>query len=201
MRHRPRRAGALELHEDRGGLRMADPDRQELVAIDGLQEHDRLLANHVEADAVDDHLLHENPPRGGRPEYRYRISAAHAAAERALSAAGSASAQAAAAKAPELVAEEVQRRRRGDRERLGGDLGQAGGLDEHGQQQQADRLGTRLTSEEAHRLVMGDALARVEGPVAVPEEVVRHRDDPGGDRGDAVVDAERRGRTACRRRG
>ena len=37
---------------------MADPDGQELVALAGLQEHDRLLADHVEAHAVDDHLLH-----------------------------------------------------------------------------------------------------------------------------------------------
>src|SRR3954471_3706708 len=37
---------------------MPDPDRQELVAVDGLEQHDRLLADHVEAYAVDDHLLH-----------------------------------------------------------------------------------------------------------------------------------------------
>src|ERR1700722_1044350 len=66
VRHRPRRAGSLQLHQDRGGLRMADPDRQELVALDGLQEHDRLLANHVEADAVDDHLLHEKSSERGK---------------------------------------------------------------------------------------------------------------------------------------
>ncbi len=70
VRHRPRRASPLQLHEDRRGLGMPDPDRQELVAIDGLQEHDRLLANHVEADAVNHHLLHKGPPRGGKSEYR-----------------------------------------------------------------------------------------------------------------------------------
>jgi hypothetical protein len=48
----------LELHHDRGRLGVADPDREELVAVAGLQEHDRLLADHVEAYAVDDHLLH-----------------------------------------------------------------------------------------------------------------------------------------------
>ena len=64
--HRPRGAGALELHQDRGGLGMADPDRQELVAVGGLQQHDRLLADHVEADAVDDHLLHRESSEGGR---------------------------------------------------------------------------------------------------------------------------------------
>ena len=31
---------------------------QELVALARLQQHDRLLADHVEAHAVDDHLLH-----------------------------------------------------------------------------------------------------------------------------------------------
>jgi hypothetical protein len=29
---------------------MADPDRQEAVAVDGLQQDDRLLADEVEAD-------------------------------------------------------------------------------------------------------------------------------------------------------
>jgi hypothetical protein len=56
--HRSRRVGSLELHQDRGGLGMTDPDREELVAVAGLQKHDRLLPDHVEADAVDDHLLH-----------------------------------------------------------------------------------------------------------------------------------------------
>jgi len=58
VRHRPRRRGALQLHQDRRGLRVADPDRQELVAVNGLEQDDRLLADHVEAHAVDDHLLH-----------------------------------------------------------------------------------------------------------------------------------------------
>ena len=58
VRHRPRRRCALELHQDRRRLRVADPDGQELVVFDGLQQHDRLLADHVEAHAVDDHLLH-----------------------------------------------------------------------------------------------------------------------------------------------
>ena len=47
--HRPRRRGALQLHQDRRGLGVTDPDRQEPVAVDGLQEDDRLLADHVEA--------------------------------------------------------------------------------------------------------------------------------------------------------
>jgi hypothetical protein len=37
---------------------VADPDREELVPVGRLQEHDRLLADDVEADAVDVHLVH-----------------------------------------------------------------------------------------------------------------------------------------------
>ncbi len=36
-----------------------------LLPVDRLQEHDRLLANHVEADAVDHHLLHKILREGG----------------------------------------------------------------------------------------------------------------------------------------
>ncbi len=43
--HRPGRRSVLQLHEDRRGFRVADPDRQELVAVRGLQEDDRLLAD------------------------------------------------------------------------------------------------------------------------------------------------------------
>ena len=102
--------GALELHQDRGRLRMADPDRQELVAVDGLQEHDRLLANHVEADAVDDHLLHEDPPGGVKSEYRFKAGAPTGPG--ALPTAfGGALTGALPPEAPELVAQEVQRHR------------------------------------------------------------------------------------------
>ena len=59
--HRARRRGALELHQDRGRLGVADPDRQEPVPVGRLQQHDRLLADQVEADAVDDHLVHGRP--------------------------------------------------------------------------------------------------------------------------------------------
>jgi hypothetical protein len=37
---------------------MANPDRQKLVALCGLQQDYRLLADEVEADAVDMHFLH-----------------------------------------------------------------------------------------------------------------------------------------------
>jgi hypothetical protein len=36
---------------------MPDPDRQELVSLGRLEEDDRLLANQVEADPVDVHLV------------------------------------------------------------------------------------------------------------------------------------------------
>src|SRR6185437_13437701 len=58
VRHRPDRCLALQLHEDRSRLGMPDPDRQELVAVSRLEKHDRLLADQIEADAVDEHLLH-----------------------------------------------------------------------------------------------------------------------------------------------
>ena len=67
VRHRPRRRRSLELHQDRGGLGMPDPDREELVRVDGLEQHDRLLADHVEAHAVDDHLLQNSSSAPGRP--------------------------------------------------------------------------------------------------------------------------------------
>src|SRR5581483_609634 len=65
VRHRARGRLALELHEDRRRFRMTDPDRKELVALGGLQQDDRLLADQVEADAVDVHFLHPRP----RTEY------------------------------------------------------------------------------------------------------------------------------------
>ena len=58
VRHRARGAGALQLHQDGRRFGMTDPDGQELVRVDGLEQHDRLLADHVERDAIDDHLLH-----------------------------------------------------------------------------------------------------------------------------------------------
>ena len=58
VRHRPGRCCALQLHQDRSRFGMADPDRQELVSLGGLQEHDWLLADEIEAHAVDLHFLH-----------------------------------------------------------------------------------------------------------------------------------------------
>jgi hypothetical protein len=60
--HRPRSLRALQLHQDRRRLRVADPDREKAVAVHGLQQHDRLLTNHVEADSIDLHLLHQVIP-------------------------------------------------------------------------------------------------------------------------------------------
>ncbi len=56
--HGPRQLGALQLDENGGGLGVTDPDRQELVAVDRLEQHDGLLADDVEAHTVDDHFVH-----------------------------------------------------------------------------------------------------------------------------------------------
>src|SRR5262249_13754196 len=58
VRHRALWAGPLEPHEDRGGLRLADPDWEEAILVDCLEEHDRLLADRLEAHAVESHLAH-----------------------------------------------------------------------------------------------------------------------------------------------
>jgi hypothetical protein len=41
---------------------MPNPDRQETVSVHGLKQHDRLLADHVEAHAIDLHLLQRKLP-------------------------------------------------------------------------------------------------------------------------------------------
>ena len=56
--HRSRGRRALQLHQDGRGFWMADPDRQELVSFGRLEQHDRLLADQIEAHPVDLHLLH-----------------------------------------------------------------------------------------------------------------------------------------------
>jgi hypothetical protein len=63
VRHRPWRRRTLKLHQDRRGLGLADPDRQVAVAVLRLQQDDRLLANKVETDPVDVHLLHPDRSR------------------------------------------------------------------------------------------------------------------------------------------
>src|SRR5271170_7028033 len=117
---------------------------------------------------------------GGRPEYRYPLSARNgptAAPGRVRQPGPSASRP----KAPQLVAQEVQWHRAADRERLGGHLGDPGDLDEQRQQQQADGLGNEADDQEADGLAVGAIASRVERPVAVEDEVVAHRDQPGGD--------------------
>jgi hypothetical protein len=66
---------------------VADPDRQELVSVGGLQEDDRLLADDVEADAVDVHLLQSiqasililaQPPRAKRRLPDHATATTHA---------------------------------------------------------------------------------------------------------------------------
>ena len=67
--HRPWRLRALQVHQDRRRLGVADPDGKERVAVLRLQQHDRLLADQVEAHAVDGHLAHRRHaqciPAGG----------------------------------------------------------------------------------------------------------------------------------------
>src|SRR5262249_17153200 len=58
VRERSRSGRALELHQDRRRLGVPDPDGQELVPVRRLEQDDRLLADEIEAHAVDDHLLH-----------------------------------------------------------------------------------------------------------------------------------------------
>jgi hypothetical protein len=58
VRHRARRLDALKFHQDGRGLGVANPDGQELIARDRLEQDDRLLSDHVEAHSVDAHLLH-----------------------------------------------------------------------------------------------------------------------------------------------
>ena len=63
---RPLRGQALELHRDRARLPRPDPDRQVAVAV-GLLEDDHVAAGeHVDPDALDDHL---DQPVVHRPDY------------------------------------------------------------------------------------------------------------------------------------
>ena len=107
---------------------MADPDRQELVAVNRLQQHDRLLADHVEAHAIDDHLLHDIPPTGETQSIGARR--APGPASRPV---GAELASVAHPEAPELVAEEVKRCRGRHGKRLGGHLRHPGLLDQQRQ--------------------------------------------------------------------
>ena len=91
---------------------------------------------------------------------------------------------------PELVAEEVERHRDGDRDRLGGEFAHRRRADQHLEHDQVDHQAGDADGEEAGRLQVGQPLPRPEGPVAVPEEVAGHGDAEGADRGDRVVDAE-----------
>src|ERR1700729_3119431 len=90
---------------------------------------------------------------------------------------------------PELVAEEVERHRDGDGDRLGGEFAHPG-ADQQLEHDQVDHQAGDRDGEEAGRLHMGQPLPRAEGPIAVPEEVAGHGDAEGADRGDRVVDAE-----------
>src|SRR6185503_18135449 len=41
-----------------GGFCLPDPDGEKAILVDGLEEHDRLLADRLEAHAVEGHLAH-----------------------------------------------------------------------------------------------------------------------------------------------
>ena len=45
--------------------------------------------------------------------------------------------------------------------------------------------------DEAHRLRVGSLVTRVEGPMAIQDEVVQYGNQPGGHRGGVVIDADR----------
>ncbi len=66
--HGARQFRLLQLHEDGGGFRMADPYGQEAILALDLQEDDGLLARDIETDAVDLHFveaLHGTPRLSG----------------------------------------------------------------------------------------------------------------------------------------
>jgi hypothetical protein len=66
--HRPRRADALLLERDRGGLDRADPDRQVPLALALLEQQDRLVAGQLDANPDDSKFQHgvapSSPARG-----------------------------------------------------------------------------------------------------------------------------------------
>ena len=91
---------------------------------------------------------------------------------------------------PELVAEEVERHRDRDGDRLGAQFaGQVPATSslEHGQ---VDASEARLTVKKRAAWKPAGPSPGPEGPVAVPEEVAGDGDAEGADRGDRVVDAE-----------
>src|SRR5438046_1542265 len=94
------------------------------------------------------------------------------------------------AERPHLVPEEVERRRGDQRDRLRGDLRQAGQVDEQLENRGLDDEGAGADGEEARGLEARVTAARLEGPMPVPPEVVRHRDAEGHRRRDQMMDRE-----------
>ena len=71
---RPLRHLALELHGDRAGLPLPDPDGQVAIPLELTQDHHVLGREHVDADALDGHLdqpADHGPiiPLAGRPRF------------------------------------------------------------------------------------------------------------------------------------
>ena len=87
VRERPWRILALEAHQDRCRLGVANPDGEERPPFGRSEEDDRLLADEVEAHAVDRHLLHDPLLSVDTPLARHRAAAVASGRYRSLAAA------------------------------------------------------------------------------------------------------------------
>src|SRR6476646_9688300 len=95
-----------------------------------------------------------------------------------------------AGEGPELVAEEVERHRDGNGDRLRADVPQRGADDQRFEDGEIDQQRPDADGEKARRLKGGMVFAGPEGPDPVPEEVVGDGDREGGDRSDQVMNPE-----------
>src|SRR5260221_1336315 len=91
---------------------------------------------------------------------------------------------------PELVAEEAERHRHRDGDRLASQVAERRGSHERLEHGQVDQQPRQTDSEEARRLEGRVAITGLEGPVPVPEEVVGHRYAEGPDRGGEAMQVE-----------
>src|SRR4051794_24313721 len=101
---------------------------------------------------------------------------------------------ASAVEGPELVAQEVERHRYCYCHGLSWKFSHHVARDQKFQYDQVDDQRGEADGEESGRLEVRRPLAGLEGPVAIPEEVVADRDDEGADRGGDVVDVEDAGK-------
>src|ERR1700730_3287122 len=128
--------------------------------------------------------------KGEGPEYRYPLSASPRPERRPVSGLLRGEARGLRAKAPQLVAKEVQRHRRRHGKRLRRYLRQTGRLHEQREQQKAYAERHEADRDEADSLEAGVTAGRIERPVAVQHEVVHDRDHKSRNRGHVVVDPE-----------